>query len=327
MKLVHFILLTLIVILSVHIVACKKEDSDSKPINPAVEKYIDEIIQIMKVNSINRKNIDWEVFKSDFLLKASGAQTIPDAFDAIRYGISKLQDQHSFYVTAGGTALANSSNLHCVDENPSTPIVPLNIGYLRINGTSTQGIDARILAESIQRSIRLSDRDSLKGWIIDLRANGGGNMWPMLAGVGPILGDGIAGYFVNPDHEAIPWSYKDGEVFFGAGSILKISTVPYILKKNNPRVAILHNKGTASSGEAMIISFKNRNNTRSYGLPSCGVSTGNTNFRLSDGATLILTTSTMADRTKTLYGKSVAPDIADSNSSIYLQQAISWLQE
>ncbi len=27
------------------------------------------------------------------------------------------------------------------------------------------------------------------GWIVDLRGNGGGNMWPMLAGVGPILGE------------------------------------------------------------------------------------------------------------------------------------------
>jgi len=37
------------------------------------------------------------------------------------------------------------------------------------------------------------------GWIIDLRGNGGGNMWPMLAGIGFVLGDGPAGSFVLLD--------------------------------------------------------------------------------------------------------------------------------
>jgi C-terminal processing protease CtpA/Prc len=31
------------------------------------------------------------------------------------------------------------------------------------------------------------------GWIVDLRGNGGGNIWAMLAGVGPILGEGELG--------------------------------------------------------------------------------------------------------------------------------------
>ena len=35
----------------------------------------------------------------------------------------------------------------------------------------------------------------------DLRGNIGGNMWPMIAGVGPILGDGIIGWIVYYDRE------------------------------------------------------------------------------------------------------------------------------
>ena len=31
-----------------------------------------------------------------------------------------------------------------------------------------------------------------------LRGNGGGNMWPMIAGVGPLLGEGPLGYFIGP---------------------------------------------------------------------------------------------------------------------------------
>jgi hypothetical protein len=37
------------------------------------------------------------------------------------------------------------------------------------------------------------------GWIVDLRGNSGGDMWPMVAGLGPIIGDGVLGAFVAPD--------------------------------------------------------------------------------------------------------------------------------
>jgi hypothetical protein len=56
------------------------------------------------------------------------------------------------------------------------------------------------LADSLQSLIRGVDARDPCGWIIDLRHNHGGNMWPTLAGVGPILGDDDkAGSFVNAD--------------------------------------------------------------------------------------------------------------------------------
>ena len=35
-------------------------------------------------------------------------------------------------------------------------------------------------------------------------------MWPMLTGIGPILGDGVVGSFVAADGN-IPWFYQDGK--------------------------------------------------------------------------------------------------------------------
>ena len=43
------------------------------------------------------------------------------------------------------------------------------------------------------------------GWIIDLRGNGGGNMYPMLAGLKPFLGDTVLGAFVGPDKTRANW--------------------------------------------------------------------------------------------------------------------------
>jgi len=143
----------------------------------------------------------------------------------------------------------------------------------------------------------------------------------LIAGFGPILGEGTAGYFVDPDGKESFWGY-----FNGATTGMKV-TNPYTLQKINPKVAVLTDQATASSGEAITIAFRGRNNTRSFGLPTCGISTSNQGFSLTDGSTLLLTVSTMADRTKKLYGKSVVPDVVESNQQVYVQQAINWLKQ
>src|SRR5690348_5042975 len=42
---------------------------------------------------------------------------------------------------------------------------------------------------NLQRIIGDLDRYHPDGWVVDLRGNVGGNMWPMLAGIGPLLGE------------------------------------------------------------------------------------------------------------------------------------------
>src|SRR5437868_3378292 len=81
----------------------------------------------------------------------------------------------------------------------AAPALPADVGYVRIGsfGIAVAGAD-RIFADSIQDQIRQRDAANLAGWIVDVRGNGGGNMWPMVAGVGPVLGEGVAGFFLSP---------------------------------------------------------------------------------------------------------------------------------
>jgi C-terminal processing protease CtpA/Prc len=83
-----------------------------------------------------------------------------------------------------------------------------------------------------------------------------------------------------------------------------------VLRRASPPVAVLTGQLTASSGEAVAIAFRARPSTRSFGAPTFGVSTANVGIRLSDGAVLNLTVSTMGDRTGRLYGAAVPPDEA-----------------
>jgi C-terminal processing protease CtpA/Prc len=89
---------------------------------------------------------------------------------------------------------------------------------------------------------------------------------------------------------------------------------------------VLTDRAVASSGEAVVVAFRARPNTRSFGSPTCGLSTANQGFRLSDGATLALTVAVMADRTRAPYGLSLAPDEPVSGDAEVVQGAIDWLR-
>ena len=47
--------------------------------------------------------------------------------------------------------------------------------------------------------IKSIDSNEVCAWIVDVRDNTGGNVFPMLAGIGPILGSGAAGGGVRAD--------------------------------------------------------------------------------------------------------------------------------
>lgn len=181
-----------------------------------------------------------------------------------------------------------------------------NIGYIELPGQSANGEAVEEYAVQTQALIRELDNSTIEGWIIDLRRNEGGNMWPMLAGIGPILGEGMAGEFVSQGDPS-KWGYQEGKIFNGESIPVRVNP-PYKLKKSLPPVAILTSIHTASSGEAVVVSFHGRPNTRFFGEPTYGVPTANIGYPLKDGATLLLTIAIEADRTGKTYDSSIPPD-------------------
>jgi carboxyl-terminal processing protease len=288
--------------------------------------YTNELLNVMQTNSINRDRINWTDLRGQVIERARGAQTIADLYPAVSLALGLLDDHHSFYQAPGGGGVGNPRSPRCTATAAAPPMVPADIGYVRVSAFSSgvAGAD-RTFADEVQQQIRSRDRADLSGWIVDLRGNGGGNMWPMVAGVGPVLGDGVAGYFVPPSGAAIPWSFQGGSAISGSSEIVRTSAM-YVLMTRAPRVAVLTDALVASSGEAVAVSFRGRPNTRSFGAATCGLSTANSGFRLSDGATLQLTTALMADRNRTAYGISIVPDEAVSGDGEVIQRAVAWLR-
>jgi C-terminal processing protease CtpA/Prc len=86
---------------------------------------------------------------------------------------------HRYSRRAITTALQN-----LVPEEPTGMYIGGNIGLISVPAygsfDTAQDVD---YANNITRAVRLLDsKEKINGWIIDLRQNHGGSMWPMLAG-------------------------------------------------------------------------------------------------------------------------------------------------
>ena len=297
----------------------------SSGISAVANAYLDSIINIAQQSSINRLTIDWTAYRAEVFANAGNAQTISDLLPAIRTAITLLRDGHSSYASANGGPTIFVSLRSCSAPAALAVATPPDIGYVRVGAFSGTTEQANAYARQIQDAIAAADRSDLIGWIVDLRSNGGGNMWPMVAGLGPILGDGPLGYFIGPTGVETLWEYRDGSSRAGGSAITTVSP-PYLLRRPQPRVAVLSDNRIASSGEATLIAFRQRPNTRSFGQPTCGLSTANATNPLSDGATLTITTAVMADRLKNRFGDSIPPDEVISDSAQTIQRAVEWLQ-
>jgi carboxyl-terminal processing protease len=286
--------------------------------------YLTAMMNVMEANSINRHTIDWTAFRSQVLAAGNGATSLTLLAPAIGIALGLLGDHHSFFESASGLFVYNPSSPRCMAPAFSkTPKLPSTIGYVYAGTCSS--CDRQTYAAQIQAQIRSVDSGALTGWIVDLRTNTGGDYVPMVTGLGPILGDGLDGYFIDADGGATSWAYNQGVMTQNTAVVMTLAQ-PYALTTPNPRVAVLTDNLTTSSGEATLVSFLGRPNTRTFGNATCGLSSANTGYRLADGSTIILTVGIDADRTQRLYGGPIVPDVVVNGADqAVVDAAASWL--
>lgn len=224
-----------------------------------------------------------------------------------------------------------------INEAPKAWLLGERVGVLELPGTTGQGMTPQgSYSELGQEALRILDMaNPLCGWVVDLRKNDGGNMWPMLAAVGPVLGEGKVGSFAGGGGLSFlkDWKYSEGKAILGF-SVRSSVKKPYTLKHLFPPVAVLTSSQTASSGEALAVAFKGRDKTRFFGETTLGIPTSNDVYTLSDGAVLVVTTMLDADRTGQTYFTSMVPDesvkvdwsLVNLPSDPVLLQAQNWLK-
>lgn len=297
--------------------------------------YLDNALDLLRARHINRADADWSSIEAAARAQIRNAKTTSDTYPAIRTVLAALGEKHSFLIelhrpTASGSTAGKQVGVTPPSRIPLPTGIPIrgHVGAIWLPSMNSLGDGGQAAAtaytEALRSALQALDGKAKCGWFVDLRQNGGGNMWPMLNGLDPLLGDAPFGHFVAGKSEPQPWvRTADGIApSSNAASGMKLS---FALKHGNAPVAILIGPQTSSSGEMVAIALLGRPNVRTFGTPSAGFSTANETHPLSDGATLAITVMTVRDRTGKDYRGPIVPDEEAKGQAAEIA-AVEWLE-
>lgn len=296
-----------VVAISLLLAACR--EGSGPDTDEAQKAYLSRALDTIQKNALNSHRIDWPATRKEADALASRTSEPAQTHEFLRDVLRQLGDGHSLLLPPAEHDRMRADPGEVPIPQVSSRLLAGDLGYLSVPAFGSVNVEAgTAFARQLRDHIEALDAKGACGWVLDLRENGGGNMYPMLTGIGALLGEGDAGRFVAPGKPDLRWWYRNGQAGAGDYSSLPPDPKPLRLKVSPATVAVLTGPGTTSSGEAIAISFRGRPLARSFGGYTAGLSSGNQLFPLDDGALMALTVSLMADRTGQPYGVPVRPD-------------------
>lgn len=282
------------------------------------DDYVDEALSFIEKNGLFINEIDWAATRASVVMQTVDARTPEETHPALEAALLQAGGRHSGLQPAGtGGAFAYAPTPKATKL--AEGVVVLTVPALR--STRAQHIDE--YANTGAEQIAAHAGDASCGWIVDLRKNYGGNMWPMLAALTPLLPDGNLMQFIDRNGN-LSWVSADGnEVYLDGEMRSRAENVDF--EDDRRPVAIIQAAGTASSAEAVILSFSSREGVRTFGVPSAGLVTGNVVYTLPDGTVLRMTRTQMATGDGQMPPGPIPPDTIAPEDPI--EAASEWLQD
>lgn len=285
-----------------------------------------EATDVAQRHALQRDGAAWTAWCEELELTIPEGAPPRVAYPAINDLLRRYGDAHCRFVpppepTTPGATPSALAEPGAVPTHPPIPTLPegrvLSLKDRRICYILLPGCPGETQESRVEYAVRLRGLldhcidDELDGIIIDLRLNGGGNVWPMLAGLRTLLGDGTLATSIGPAgiERSLGCSLQDAWLKQGDVTVNQLSlpdTAPARMLPSFP-CAVLIGPWTMSSGELIASTLKGRAHTRLFGEPTAGLTTGTNSFALSDGSALVLSVDQMADRTGTSVGARIDP--------------------
>lgn len=280
---------------------------------------LDLAMREVKARAAYASRADWPLATAQALAVVIDGSTRRDALPGVQLILTSLGDKHSWAtvldeqgrLTANGQEVpyrAPQSRLQALDERHA-------VGWLTIPLlAATGGAEARGYADTIRTGLAQAVDAGACGFVIDLSAHQGGNMWPGLEGLGPLFGaDAVVGSFRRAQSWRIekPSGSEDGGLWRDA-----VAQLP---------VAVLVGPHTASSGEAIAVAFSGRPATAFFGRKTRGLATSNQMVPLGDGMVAFVMTSEMLDRHGQAFPNGIVPPVEDASDAEASTRALAWL--
>lgn len=292
-----------------------------------INSLLDSVINRARETSMYTQTINWDSLQKQIYRKAESAQTIKDLAPAFEVLLNGLRDHHGRILDASNYStiayFTDYKNQRYKDTRPKDmetwkvvndtslkfehTVIHGNIGYLKIVGIGPT-VDIQKESEKIRNTVITLSQQKIDKWIIDLRYNGGGNMYPMVSGIAPLIGDGIVGKLVSANNQTLfSWTIKNGNFMYDVPDVISLPNKPTF--KTPQKIAVLTSRWTASSGEIVATTLKGRPNTKFFGEATAGYAT-NVGWEIIDDKIIVaISTGIFADRKGVVYNKNIPVDV------------------
>lgn len=292
-----------------------------------IKTLLDGVVKKAKETSLYSATVNWDSLQKQIYAKAENAKITDDLQPAFEILLNGLRDHHGKVIDARNYKpvawFTDYKNKRYADNRKfdtetwkavndtalkfEYAILKNKIGYLRIVGIAPN-TDIEKESKKIREAVMALAKQKTDKWIVDLRYNGGGNMHPMMAGIAPLIGNGIVGSLTNLAHEKLfDWEIKDANFIYGGYQAV---TLPDNIKfKTMPPIAVLTSRWTVSSGEIVATAIKGRPGTRFFGEATGGYTTNNSWDIFGDEIILNISTGIFADRNGKTYEHYIPVDV------------------
>lgn len=286
--------------------------------NDSIKSFVDKSLDVIKANAVNTENIT--LIKETLYSQAKKFESYSELAPVYSEVFTLLKDYHGGLrykgKTYGWTKPQAAENAYLKSRLGKEKFVVAkalnkNTGYIRIPGNDDfafKKVDS--IANDIVAHINSVNSKRIKSWIIDLRTNTGGNMYPILLGLKEFISDKniVFGGFRNGKGESSgKWEIQGGQMLIDGIELKRQRPLALPLKKD-VRIIILTSCYTASAGEMTAISLIGRKNTIVVGEPTAGYTTAVQGFRITQDAGINLSTDYVVDRNSKIYTSTITPD-------------------
>lgn len=298
--------------------------AQEQPMAPAVKTYLRQFVDKLREFRVGRDDIDWGQLEAKTLAAAAGAQTIPDAYPAIRTALIEIRDPWAMYRSATGKVVGPDQP-RCLRSAATVPAVPSDVSYLRLTPIPNRGLAAeKQAAMAVRNTLKTADDNGAVHWIVDLRGYFMGSMPSAVIGLAPLMGEGTV-FKMQHANTTVPFNSNESSIK-ADGAELQMNLGKFRLSGKKRRIALLVDGGTAGVGELLMIAFLGRSDARVFGTTTCGIPPLRlVPQKLKDGAEVTVSSFLVQDRDGTVYRGPVEPQERIENEAELFARALAWV--
>ena len=291
----------------------------------SIHHFYDELFNTLQENYLYTKDVDWASVKAKYKKQALSKSSFDESLNITPALFAEIKGDHTLLFAKDTMYQSNlkkevtqkqfhKSLLTAYANNPSFKVEVLqnNYGYIFVPGmlmlNANKEDKDRRSQEMYDAIIKVANIREIKGWIIDLRLNIGGNANVMLAGLYHLLGDHTVYLGLDTDKNIKTRTGLYQGALYENHRLLTEAKTSIDADTKTP-VALVTGIMTGSAGEFVAMGFRGRDNVLIIGEESYGLTTSNDLFELPFDTKAAITLMFATDRSAK-YTPSIKPDIS-----------------